>query len=121
MARAENPSRRIWLERILLVAGFVTITPLLCAPFYWWDSHVNHGWHWGYYGDFNSVKDAIESVPDLTIVNRWENDDLTLEEFAFFVRRPDGKQIQLGFSEDDEIRHLRGASLRDSILRRLEG
>ncbi|WP_299490669.1 hypothetical protein [Acaryochloris sp. IP29b_bin.137] len=67
----------------------------------------------GYYGKFNQVRRIIQETPNLTIIDQWQHRDITLEDFGFTVRRPDGSTVQINFyerseqmklSSDDDIR-----------------
>ncbi len=83
------------------------------------DSSCNRGWDFGYWGDFNRVKEALEDLSGGRVVKDWSNPDIVLEEFGFEVETTPGKRIDLNFSESDPIRHLRGKRLHDALRHRL--
>ncbi|MEI7729030.1 MAG: hypothetical protein WCO56_05645 [Verrucomicrobiota bacterium] len=61
----------------LIVALFI-VTILWCR----WDSETNHGFSWGYWGQFNTVSNSLARLPGVTIVKFGCNTDVTMEEFA---------------------------------------
>lgn len=83
------------LGSILLFAGMIAFTL--------WDDDHNRGWTFGYYGEFNRTKTALEAIPGVVITRSGHNLDLTLEEFFFDVTWA-GRTMQLFFQEGDPIR-----------------
>jgi hypothetical protein len=79
--------------------------------FYRWDSKVNHGRTFGYWGEFNNTSNALASIPNIKVTHSWHNLDLTLEEFGFEIET-NGHRVNLGFGENDPIRTM---SERDAI------
>ena len=68
----------------------------------------NIGLSIGYYGRFNRVKNKLEQIPEIQIVNESANKDLFLEEFYFTVQTKNNLQINLAFWDwggywDDEL------------------
>jgi hypothetical protein len=82
---------------IALVVGFIV--------FYRWDSSRNRGYQWGYYGEFNSISNALASIPGVTVTQAWHNLDVTLEEFGFGITVT-GQPVRLAFGETDTIREM---------------
>ena len=78
---------------------------------YRWDSGTNHGFRFGYYGDFNRVSNALASIPGITITQAWHNCDVTLEEFGFTATNRMGESFRITVGERDPIRRLSGDSL----------
>lgn len=111
-------------NRVLLPIGLATLGIFLAAVtmvvFYVWDSRTNHGLTWGYWGEYNRVVEALEAIPGLKVTPRWVNGDITLEEFCLSVCTPTGEEKELGFSEDDPVRRLRGEDLSAALRRRVE-
>lgn len=87
----------------VLFVGFVL--------WYQWDSRTNHGFQFGYYGDFNRVSNALASIPGITITQAWHNCDVTLEEFGFTVTTSSGESARVTVGEQDRVRRLSGDSL----------
>lgn len=119
-----NLRSRAVLSKVLLVAAVVPSLPLLAITLwiltYQLDSHNNFKLHWGYYGDYNRVTDAITSIPGALILDSWANGDITLEEFAVTVRTPAGDTIEMFFEEDDQVRHWHGSRLVEALKRRMD-
>ena len=57
----------------------------------------NYGWEIGYFGQFNRVKHVIEEMPDVTIVDHWQHQDITLEDFGFTLELSGGEQVKINF------------------------
>ena len=89
------------------------VAGVLMALISWerWDEAKNHGLGWGYWGEFNTVSNALAQVPDVTISRSWCNADfLALEEFGFDIIS-NGRPFSIGFEEKDPIRELSGQRL----------
>lgn len=72
----------------------------------------------GYYGKFNQVQRVINGIPELTIVDYWQNHEFIMEDFGFTVRRKDGTTIQINFYENSEPMKLsRDEDIRDYVVR----
>lgn len=93
----------ILLAVVVLFVGFVL--------WYRWDSGTNHGFQFGYYGEFNRVSNALASIPSITVTQAWHNCDVTLEEFGFTTTTSSGEPVRLFFGERNHIRTLSGDSL----------
>lgn len=85
------------------VASFVALVLL-----YRWDSDTNHGFQFGYYGEFNRVSNALASISGITITQAWHNCDVTLEEFGFTATTSSGESVRIAVGERDHIRTLSG-------------
>ncbi len=81
---------------------------------YRWDTATNRGHTWGYWGEFNTVSNALAKVPGVTILTPWYNADVTLEEFGFDIL-VQGRQVKLVFGEKDPIRRLSGPELQQAL------
>lgn len=73
--------------------------------FYRWDSGVNRGLRFGYWGEFNRRREALASIPGVTITGSAHNLDVSLEEFSFDVKT-NGRSVKLFFGETDRVRTL---------------
>jgi len=89
----------------LLVVLGIFILPFGLYGFYWWDSAKNRGNEFGYWGDFNRTKNALASIPGVTLTRKWHNLDLTLEEFGFEVMT-NGCRVNIWFGESYAVRNL---------------
>jgi hypothetical protein len=84
--------------------------------YYTWDSARNRGYPFGYYGEFNTVSNALAQISGIEILGSWYNGDVTLEEFGFEIRTADGRPIKLFVSETDPIRKMSGKELEDALV-----
>ena len=82
---------------------------------YQWDSSRNRGYTFGYYGEFNTVGNALAALPGITVVDSGGNKDVSFEEFHFDVRTAEGDQLRLWFGEKDPIRRMSGDKLTQAL------
>jgi hypothetical protein len=102
----------------ILVTLMAVIGLLVMAGFYYhWDSDRNRGHTCGYYGEFNTVSNALAKMSGLTIVSSWHNADVTLEEFGFEVKTKEGRVLKLCFSEKSPLRQLAGDRLDHALAK----
>jgi len=88
---------------------------------YWiWSSKTNDGATHGYYGEFNRVAAALESIPGVVITDSWQHKDLTLEDFGFQVRSGDTEVIHLRFHEGNDVVRLKGSELARELQAMIE-
>jgi len=111
------------LKRVFLYSGLATLVVLLgMFSLYKWDSSVNRGREFGYWGDFNRMSNALSSIPGIAIKTSWCNADVTLEEFGFDITTH-GLNGQLVFGERTPIRNMSRrraiAALQERIARGL--
>ena len=99
------------MKRILALVLGVLIIAVSPLAYYRWDSRKNHGYTYGYYGEFNRVSNALAHVKGVTILVSGYNADISLEEFAFDLRLADGRTNHLYFSETNPIRKMSGQQL----------
>src|SRR5437899_10724714 len=83
---------------------------------YRWDSSANRGYHFGYYGEFNTVSNALSALPGVVITNSWHNADVTLEEFGFDLLWK-GRELKIFFGARDPVRELSGADLQRALAK----
>ena len=82
---------------------------------YWqWDQNQNRGYHHGYWGEYNRIRDALTLVTAGTAQQIYLNKDITLEEFGFSVAQS-GKTIRIDFGETDSVRKLKGYKLIEAL------
>ena len=75
----------------------------------------------GYYGQFNRVKHVIEEMPDIAIVDHWQHKDITLEDFGFTLRLPDGKEVDINFYDNTPEKNERNRKrIREIIQKQLD-
>ena len=90
---------------VALVILGIFFVPLGLYGFYWWDGAKNRGSEFGYWGEFNRTKNALASIPGVTLTHKWHNLDVTLEEFGFSVTT-NGRAVNIYFRERDAVRTL---------------
>jgi hypothetical protein len=106
--------------QILLVVALLIASSALGAVFWLrWDSSINRGWDWGYFGDFNRVKYALLKIEGVQILDEYSNKDVTLEEFGFKVKTLKDGVVRIDISEEDGIRRLKGSQLADALNLRI--
>lgn len=96
------------------------IAPVAFIGWYRWDSALNRGFEFGYFGVFNRVQHALAAIPGVTITRDWANPDVTLEEFGFTITTSAGQTQHLDFQESDPIRDLSGQQLTASLTARIQ-
>lgn len=68
----------------------------------------NYGWEVGYYAQFNRVKNVIEHMKGITIIDHWQHKDVTLEDFGFTLLVDDfTNKIEVTFEENSPQMKLR--------------
>ena len=92
------------------ILGFFVLLFTFIA-FYRWDSRVNKGHEYGYYGEVNAVSNALVRMDGVDIVECFINLDMFVEEFGFKVADQEGREFWISFGEEDPARHLRGKEL----------
>jgi hypothetical protein len=92
---------------------FILITVVYFC-WYGWDSRKNHGFESGYYGEFNTVSNALSRMAGVHIVKSWYNAALTLEGFGFEIAR-DERHLDITFADGDPIRKMSGADLEKAL------
>ncbi|CAG5086792.1 hypothetical protein CRYO30217_03281 [Parvicella tangerina] len=60
---------------------------------------VNH--HYGYYGELNQIRDELNSLENIEVINIWGHEDMTLEEISVRLKvEGKGEIVLLGLSKD---------------------
>src|SRR6266576_1285013 len=92
-ARGERVPSYDQLTMKAAVLVLAAVTTLLMASIVWyrWDSGTNHGYTFGYWGQFNTVSNSLSKLSGITILKASCNADVTLEEFGFEVLTPEGQ------------------------------
>ena len=109
------------------VAGLCTAALLavlvgsLVAFLFWYrcDSAENRGFTFGYYGTFNTVSNALASLPGVTVLGAGYNADVTLEEFGFRIMARQNRELDIWFAERDPIRRMSGRQLARELEHRI--
>jgi hypothetical protein len=108
------------IDRPTVVIACILIALMMMPFIYLWDSNTNRGFTFGYYGQFNTVSNAISKFKGIAIVWAWHNTDVTLEEFGFDAKTPDGRLLKIYFGERDAIRTMGGSKLEAALAKRIE-
>jgi hypothetical protein len=107
---------RKWLVRVVATIALTIVGFLV---WYGWDSRKNHGFAFGYYGQFNTVSNAVAQLPGVRITYAGYNGDITLEEIFFEVDR-DGRHLKIFISEQDPLRRMSGVNLEKALSELIE-
>jgi hypothetical protein len=104
------------------VTALTVITIALGAFFVWnrWDASQNRGYTFGYWGQFNTVGNALSEIPDIAVIGGGGNEDITFEEFMYKVETAEGQKISLLFAERDPIRKMSSRRLTEALLKKIE-
>lgn len=102
----------------ILAVPVDAVAALIC--YYSWDSAKNRGFTFGYYGEFNTVSNALARIGGVTVLNSGYNADVDLEEFLFEIRTADGRTNRMFFGEQSPIRRMSGKQLETALLQELE-
>ena len=92
---------RVGIFIIVLAASALC---MFCV-WYRWGALRNRGSEFGYYGEYNSVSNALASIPDVVVTHGWYNADVSLEEFGFELTQQ-GHRMRLWFGERDPVRFM---------------
>lgn len=116
-----NKTTKEILQRTFLgICILFGLAPVTFIAWYRWDSVQNRGFEFGYFGQFNQVRQALKAIPGVAITQEWANHDLSLEEFGFQVITSKGQSVHLTFAESDPIRAYSGQQLKDALTARLQ-
>lgn len=107
------------MKTILIISSAVLLIFIIFIGYYRWDSGHNHGYKFGYYGDFNRISNALVNIPGITIIKTWQNDDVTLEEFGFDIV-VSNQPVKLMITENDDIRKLSANNAVTALHKRIE-
>lgn len=105
--------------RLFIACVWLTLGCIMIFAFYLWDSHRNHGWTFGYYGEMNRVAQALAEIPDIRVISSYANNDIVLEEFGFRIHTEGHSGQTLHVSESDPLRNFAGTELLAELKRRL--
>ncbi len=107
------------MKRAIAAFGVFIVLFIVAVLWYRYDSGTNHGYSWGYWGQFNTVSNSLAKIPGVTIIKFGCNADVTMEEFGFDITTTEGRQVHVWFSEDDPIRKLSGEALSKALLEKI--
>ena len=91
--------RRLTIISAVLMLQVVSYT----AAAQWLEFFGDVGLCFGYYGDFNIAKQAIQNVGCVDSIEYSRHEDLTLESFHFKVRTKSGRVIRVWFSDEMDV------------------
>ena len=104
-----------WLLVLFIGTPIILLLLLWGTVNYWqWDQNHNRGYHHGYWGEYNRIRDALTLIAAEPAQQIYLNKDITLEEFGFSVPQ-NGKTIRLDFDETNPVRRLKGDKLIDAL------
>lgn len=106
-------------RRLLILATLIGIIFGLIV-YYRWDSATNRGYTTGYWGEFNTVSNALAKMSGITILSAAANADVTLEELGFEAKTADGRIFKLFFSESTPVRELTGDRLTTALAKEIQ-
>ena len=107
--------RRLRLSLLALLLLLVLSGP----AFYLWEANRNRGFTWGYYGDFNTLSNALAGLPKVTISNSYHLEEIHGLELVTFDLIVAGQSTHLRFPQDDPIRELRATALTNALIQRI--
>ncbi len=108
------------MKRAIAVLGTIVILFITAIVWYRWDSGTNHGYSWGYWGQFNTVSNSLARLPGVSIIKFGCNADVTMEEFGFDILTSEGRSVHVWFGERDPIRKLSGEALSTALLDKIK-
>ena len=104
-----------WILGVFIGMPIILILLFWGTVNYWkWDENQNRGYHHGYWGEYNRIRDALTLMAAGTAQQIYLNKDITLEEFGFSVVQS-GIAIRLDFGETDSVRKLKGDKLIEAL------
>jgi len=89
----------IWKK---LSLSLMVLVPVVVAVLWFlWEfgRFGNWGLESGYYGQFNRARHVIEAMSNVEITNSWMHEDISLEDFGFFLVVNGTNQIRVDFWE----------------------
>ena len=90
--RGDRSLQKRLLLSLAVIIGIMIIAPVILVTILMWPSA-------GYYAEFNAVREQLEAIPDVTIVNTWQHKDLTLEDCGVTLKVRECPLIQINFYE----------------------
>ena len=108
------------MKKLIVILSAVLVLFVGLILWYRWDSATNHGFRFGYYGEFNRVSNALASIPGITVTQSWANCDVTLEEFGFTATMGSGESVRIAIGERDRMRSLSGDSLVQALTTEIQ-
>ena len=67
----------------------------------------DYGVESGYYGQFNRAKHVIQEMPNVSIVDHWQHEDVSLEDFGFTLMVDGNRKVGVTFSENSPQMRMR--------------
>lgn len=116
-----EPSKAVSVQATLLFfAGIlaVLIMPVAAVGVFYFAPFTSPWIEIGYYGQFHRVQRIIREFPELTIYDRFQHQDITMEDFGFRVVHRDGSKFSIDFWENSpQMKLTRDAEIRAYIER----
>ena len=81
---------------------------------------INYGQTTGYYGDYNSIIQSLEAMPDIEIIKADYNLDTTLEEIYLTLVKDQKTTFDFYIGQDEPFRKTRGSELSAELKRRID-
>jgi len=101
----------IWKKLSLSFAAVLLMCCVLGIVWLWLMWEIGELGNWGlesgYYGQFNRVKNVLETMPNVQITNSWQHHDITLEDFGFFLVVDGSRSARVDFWENSPQMKLR--------------
>lgn len=80
----------------------------------------NWGLESGYYGQFNRVRHAIETMPHVEITNAWMHEDVTLEDFGFYLLVDGSREVRVDvFEGSPQMKERNRDRIREYVEQRI--
>ncbi len=113
---------RGWMNKtLLLVRGARLLVFGLLYVFQPYIGSENSHSEFGYYGQYNRVKQVLESMPTVRIAAHWRHHDLTLEDFGFTLLREGASAVQVNVYERSlEMRTWRKSRLGELLQKQID-
>ncbi len=86
-----NKAKSSFYIILLTLSGLITY--YIIAP-------MSFGYDW----EFNDVKECVERHSNLKLTNSWRHEDITLEDFGFYIQTANGRNIKLDIHEGSKVR-----------------
>ncbi len=118
--RTSRPSelglgRKIMVKKLVLAPSCLVLALVVSVGIYIVDGSKNRGFHFGYYGQYNRIIDAIERLPEYELIKAHANLDGVLEEIWLDIKTKDGETIKMFIGQNEEYRKLKGEALADEL------
>ncbi len=83
-------------KKIQIGSLFLLVALIAFIGWYRWDSSLDRGYEFGYWGSFNRVSNSLARLPGITVVNSGHNADVTMENSDSTSEPPMGRTFMSG-------------------------